>query len=89
MDPGTCTHKVHVAKIVIEQVGCGMEVRARRFAAPFYVDLIFATSIHLGEGRGVPDNAPPLFHESVRRRMQNLGYKPRARYEPGKEEYVD
>ncbi|VDC07954.1 unnamed protein product [Peniophora sp. CBMAI 1063] len=44
-------------------------------------------SIHLGEGRGVPDNAPPLFHESVRRR--DIKYKPRARYEPGTEVYVD
>ncbi|KZV71102.1 hypothetical protein PENSPDRAFT_418968 [Peniophora sp. CONT] len=48
-------------------------------------------SIHLGEGRGIPDNAHPLFHESVRRRMQdtNCKYKPRAKYEDGTEEYVD
>lgn len=45
-------------------------------------------SFHLGRGRYVPPD--PLFHESVRTRMQdpNLKYKPKARYTPGTESYV-
>ncbi|KAI9444639.1 hypothetical protein H4582DRAFT_2094508 [Lactarius indigo] len=45
-------------------------------------------SFHLGRGRYVPPN--PLFHESVKIRMQDpkLKYKPRARYTPGTETYV-
>ncbi|KAH8987398.1 hypothetical protein EDB86DRAFT_2832355 [Lactarius hatsudake] len=45
-------------------------------------------SFHLGRGRYVPPN--PLFHESVKTRMQDpkLKYKPRARYTQGTETYV-
>ncbi|KAH9979975.1 hypothetical protein BGW80DRAFT_1514339 [Lactifluus volemus] len=43
---------------------------------------------HLGRGRQLP--ARPLFHESVKIRMDNpgLNYSPRALYEKGTEEYV-
>ncbi|KAH9059128.1 hypothetical protein EDB87DRAFT_1791652 [Lactarius vividus] len=43
---------------------------------------------HLGRGRYVPPN--PLFHESVKTRMQDpkLKYKPRAVYAQGTESYV-
>jgi len=46
---------------------------------------------HLADGRGVPDHDRPLFHESVRRRMQirELNYKPRAQYTLGTEIYVE
>ncbi|KAI9455901.1 hypothetical protein BJY52DRAFT_1121569 [Lactarius psammicola] len=45
-------------------------------------------SFHLGRGRYVPPK--PLFHESVKTRMQDpkLKYKPKARYTPGTETYV-
>ncbi|KAI0317709.1 hypothetical protein OF83DRAFT_1119936 [Amylostereum chailletii] len=45
-------------------------------------------SLHLGQGRGVPDN--PLFHESVKMRMENedVPYTPRALYKRGTETYV-
>ncbi|KAI0293299.1 hypothetical protein B0F90DRAFT_1643195 [Multifurca ochricompacta] len=45
-------------------------------------------SIHLGRGRWVPPK--PLFHESVKKRMENpkLRYKPRALYKKGTETYV-
>jgi len=45
-------------------------------------------SIHFGRGRYVPPN--PLFHESVRIRIQDpkLKYKPRAVYVKGTETYV-
>ncbi|KAN0138084.1 Uncharacterized alpha/beta hydrolase domain (DUF2235) domain containing protein [Lactarius tabidus] len=45
-------------------------------------------SFHLGSGRYVPPK--PLFHESVRLRMQHskCKYKPRARYTEGTETYV-
>jgi hypothetical protein len=44
-------------------------------------------SIHLGRGRYVPQN--PIFHESVKLRIQDakLKYKPRARYTKGTETY--
>ncbi|KAI0250935.1 hypothetical protein BJV78DRAFT_1275572 [Lactifluus subvellereus] len=44
--------------------------------------------LHLGRGRELP--ARPLFHESVKIRMDNpiLKYSPRARYEMGTEVYV-
>jgi len=43
---------------------------------------------HLRRGREVPSQ--PLFHESVRTRMDNpvLNYSPKARYEKGTEKYV-
>ncbi|KAH9010783.1 hypothetical protein EDB84DRAFT_1541996 [Lactarius hengduanensis] len=45
-------------------------------------------SLHLGRGRYVPPK--PLFHESVKTRMQDpkLSYKPRAVYARGTESYV-
>ncbi|KAH8992428.1 hypothetical protein EDB92DRAFT_1797303 [Lactarius akahatsu] len=45
-------------------------------------------SFHLGRGRYVPPS--PLFHESVKTRMQDskFKYKPRARYTQGTETYV-
>ncbi|KAI9444533.1 hypothetical protein H4582DRAFT_1806636 [Lactarius indigo] len=44
--------------------------------------------LHLGRGRYVPPN--PLFHESVKTRMQDpkLNYRPRAQYVQGTESYV-
>jgi hypothetical protein len=46
-------------------------------------------SVHMGEGRGIPEG--PQFHESVKRRMgnENVKYKPRARWREGSETYVD
>jgi len=43
---------------------------------------------HLSRGRDVPSQ--PLFHESVKTRMDNpvLNYSPRAQYEKGTEKYV-
>ncbi|KAH9962729.1 hypothetical protein BGW80DRAFT_1354174 [Lactifluus volemus] len=45
-------------------------------------------SINLGRGRLIPRK--PMFHHSVKTRMDNseLRYKPRARYEKGSESYV-
>ncbi|KAI0308354.1 hypothetical protein B0F90DRAFT_1682100 [Multifurca ochricompacta] len=45
-------------------------------------------SFHLGRGRWVPKN--PLFHKSVKTRMDDstLKYKPRAQYTKGTETYV-
>ncbi|KAG2009707.1 hypothetical protein CC2G_012608 [Coprinopsis cinerea AmutBmut pab1-1] len=46
-------------------------------------------SFHLGRGRDIHD-PKPKFHRSVEFRMKasNLGYKPKARWEEGTEEYV-
>ena len=43
---------------------------------------------HLGRGREVPSH--PLFHESVKTRMEDplLRYSPRAQYRKGTEKYV-
>ncbi|VDC07953.1 unnamed protein product [Peniophora sp. CBMAI 1063] len=50
-------------------------------------------SMHLGAGRGIPDRNgdPPIFHESVRVRMNDpeLNYTPRARYASGKHKWND
>jgi hypothetical protein len=40
---------------------------------------------HLGRGRLVPPR--PLFHTSIKFRMDKLDYKPRAIYEKGTETY--
>ncbi|KAI9443508.1 hypothetical protein H4582DRAFT_2197715 [Lactarius indigo] len=47
-------------------------------------------SFNRGRGRKVPSHPRPLFHESVRTRMEDpyLDYVPGARYERGIEEYV-
>lgn len=47
-------------------------------------------SVNCGRGRKVPSHPRPLFHESVRTRLQDpdLDYIPAARYERGVEEYV-
>ena len=51
-----------------------------------------ALSMHLGAGRGIPDRRgnPPIFHETVRVRMEDpeLKYKPRARI-PDKYQWND
>ncbi|KAF9783112.1 hypothetical protein BJ322DRAFT_136244 [Thelephora terrestris] len=46
--------------------------------------------INLGRGRKIRDPRP-IFHDSVRERMATVGlnYKPRARWPPGTERYVD
>ena len=48
--------------------------------------------MHLGAGRGIPDRRgnPPIFHETVRVRMEDpeLKYKPRARI-PDKYQWND
>ena len=48
--------------------------------------LIIASRPHLGRGRFVPRD--PLFHTTVKTRMDQLDYKPRARYVKGTEIYV-
>jgi hypothetical protein len=70
------------------RVGHSLEVN---FNSP-YPDaellLIMVDSINLGRGRLIPRK--PMFHHSVKTRMDNseLRYKPRARYERGTESYV-
>ena len=50
--------------------------------------LLILCRFHLGRGREVPSH--PLFHESVKIRMENplLNYSPRAQYKKGTEKYV-
>ena len=52
------------------------------------VTLLTTCRFHLGRGREV--NSQPLFHESVRTRMDKpvLKYSPKAQYEKGTEQYV-
>lgn len=45
-------------------------------------------SFHRGKGRTIPDNGPK-FHVSVRDRMKNLKYHPKAQWVAGTEEYVE
>ena len=52
------------------------------------VTLLTTCRLHLSRGREVPSQ--PLFHESVKTRMDNpvLNYSPNAQYEKGTEKYV-
>ena len=57
---------------------------------PILEDIDRARRLHLGKGRMIPADIHPLFHESVKRRMEYapLKYTPKATWFAGTETYV-
>ena len=51
-------------------------------------DRDFSFRINVGRGREIRDPRP-VFHESVRQKMEGSKYKPRAKWTPGTERYTD
>ena len=69
-------------------MGREVEVSTRLILRLRWNTLVTFFRFHLGRGREVPSH--PLFHESVKTRMEDpvMNYSPRAQYRKGTEKYV-
>ena len=87
MDIGDVTDEIRVARCRRE-VACKMGVRRSVFQS--WTSLKRFPRFNAGKGRVIREEEP-RFHRSVRERMlvKELNYRPRARWNEGKEHYVD